>query len=148
MEIYNIKDKLEYLEEIVELTHNEWGDRILSEEDYRVWLQRKIFSIKSMLDRNDYCKLILLDEDNLVGFISLFPTDGDERSDLSPWYATMFVKKEYRGRGCSKILNEALLKESKKRGFERVYLKTDLNGYYEKFRSRVHARFRKCRKIV
>jgi GNAT superfamily N-acetyltransferase len=148
LEIYNIKDKLEYLEEIVELTHNEWGNRILSEEDYRVWLQKKIISIKSMLDRNDYCKLILLDEDNLVGFISLFPTDGDERSDLSPWYATMFVKKEYRGRGCSKILNDALLKESKKRGFERVYLKIDLNGYYEKFRCRVHARFRKWRKTV
>ena len=148
MEIYNIKDRLEYLEEIVELTHNEWGNRILSEEDYRVWLQKKIISIKSMLDRNDYCKLILLDEDNLVGFISLFPTDGDERSDLSPWYATMFVKKEYRRRGCSKILNDALLKESKKRGFERVYLKTDLNGYYEKFRCRVHARFRKWRKTV
>jgi len=148
LEIYNIKDKLEYLEEIVELTHNEWGNRILSEEDYRVWLQKKIISIKSMLDRNDYCKLILLDEDNLVGFISLFPTEGDERSDLSPWYATMFVKKEYRGRGCSKILNDALLKESKKRGFERVYLKIDLNGYYEKFRCRVHARFRKWRKTV
>ena len=45
----------------------------------------------------------------------------------------MFVKEEYRGKGYSKILNEAILKEAKKRGFNRIYLKTDLVNYYEKF---------------
>ena len=33
----------------------------------------------------------------------------------------------------SKILNEAILKEAKKRGFKKIYLKTDLINYYEKF---------------
>lgn len=45
----------------------------------------------------------------------------------------MFVKEEYRGKGYSKILNHAILKEAKKRGFKRIYLKTDLVNYYEKF---------------
>lgn len=45
----------------------------------------------------------------------------------------MFVKEEYRGKGYSKILNDAILKEAKKRGFNRIYLKTDLVNYYEKF---------------
>lgn len=45
----------------------------------------------------------------------------------------MFVKEEYRGKGYSKILNDAILKEAKKRGFKRIYLKTDLVNYYEKF---------------
>lgn len=31
----------------------------------------------------------------LIGFISIFPTDGNERKDLSPWYATMYVKEQY-----------------------------------------------------
>jgi GNAT superfamily N-acetyltransferase len=45
----------------------------------------------------------------------------------------MYVKKEYRGKGYSKILNDAILDEAKKRGFEKVYLKSDLINYYEKF---------------
>ena len=45
----------------------------------------------------------------------------------------MFVKKEFRGKGYSKILNDAILKEAKSRGFEKIYLKTDLVNYYEKF---------------
>lgn len=133
MEIYNIKDKLQYLEEIVNLSHNEWSSRILREAEMKEWVKNKISKIKSMLNRKDYCKLILLDEDKLVGFISIFPTDGDERNDLSPWYATMFVKEEYRGKGYSKILNDAILKEAKARGFERIYLKSELKGYYDKF---------------
>lgn len=45
----------------------------------------------------------------------------------------MYVKKEYRKHGYSKILNDAILREAKDRGFERVYLKTNLKNYYEKF---------------
>ena len=85
------------------------------------------------LENKNYCKLILLDNDELVGFISIFEHDCDERKNLSPWYATMFVKKEYRGKGYSKILNDAILKEAKARGFKKLYLKTTLNNYYEKF---------------
>ena len=62
-----------------------------------------------------------------------FPNDSDERRDLGPWYATMYVKKEYREKGYSRILNDAILKEAKNRGFTTIYLKTDLKNYYEKF---------------
>ena len=69
----------------------------------------------------------------MIGFISIFPTDGEERKGLSPWYATMYVKEDYRRKGYSKILNTAILEEAKKRGFKKLYLKTDLINYYEKF---------------
>ena len=42
-------------------------------------------------------------------------------------------KKEYRKKGYSRILNDAILKEAKNRGFTTIYLKTDLKNYYEKF---------------
>ena len=45
----------------------------------------------------------------------------------------MFVKKDYRGLCYSKLLNDAILKEAKNRGFSKLYLKTDLINYYEKF---------------
>ena len=45
----------------------------------------------------------------------------------------MYVKKEYRGKGYSKILNDAVLEEAKKLGYDKIYLKSDLVNYYEKF---------------
>ena len=132
MKIYNIKDKMEYLEEIALLTQKEWG-KYSNEEEFKNKVNIKINKIKNNLDNPYYCKLILLDDDKLVGFISIFETDGEERQDLKPWYATMYIKKEYRSKGYSKILNDALLKEAKNRGFNKLYLKSDLVNYYEKF---------------
>ena len=93
----------------------------------------KIEKIKSRLNDDNYCFLVLLKDEKLIGFISMFPHDGDERKDLSPWYATMYVKEEHRGKGYSKILNDAILEEARKRGHKKIYLKTKLENYYEKF---------------
>ena len=133
LKIYNIKDKQEYLKEVAILTQNEWGKSNLTKQEYEVKINKKIEKIKKFFDNKYYCKLILLKEDELIGFISIFPTDGDERKDLTPWYATMYVKDKFRGKGYSKILNKAILKEAKNRKIKRLYLKTDLENYYEKF---------------
>lgn len=133
LKIYNIKDKLEYIKEIAILTQEEWGNKSLSIDEFDNKVNKKIEKIKSNLDNKLYCKLILLDDDKLVGFISMFPYDGEERKELTPWYATMYVKKEYRKNGYSKILNDAILKEAKNRGFSKIYLKSELKNYYEKF---------------
>ena len=45
----------------------------------------------------------------------------------------MYIKEEFRGKGYSKILNNTILEEAKNRGFKKLYLKTDLINYYEKF---------------
>ena len=45
----------------------------------------------------------------------------------------MYVKEEYRSKSYSKILNNAILKEALNLGYNKVYLKTDLVNYYEKF---------------
>lgn len=133
MKIYNIKDRQEYIKEFAELTKKEWGKNSLKKEDFDKEIQVKIKKIKEQLNNTNYCTLILLEENKLVGFISIFPHDSKEREDLTPWYATMFVKKEYRGNGYSKILNRAILEEARKRKFKKLYLKTDLKNYYEKF---------------
>ena len=132
MEICNVKEKQEYIEEIARLSKLEWAEYD-TEEELNNKIEETINKIKNNLDNPSYCKLVLLDNDNLVGFISIFPTDGDECQELTPWYATMYVKKEYRGKGYSKILNDAILKEAKSRGFKKIYLKSELKNYYEKF---------------
>ena len=133
LKIYNIKEKQKFLREVAELTQKEWGKKTNSKEEFEAKINKKISKIINSFDNPLYCKLVLLDDDVLIGFISIFPTDGEERKDLSPWYATMYVKEDYRRKGYSKILNTAILEEAKKRGFKKLYLKTDLINYYEKF---------------
>ena len=132
MKIYNLKEKKQYIEEIAKLSKLEWAE-YNGEEELNQKIKETIEKIKNNLENPNYCKLILLDDNKLVGFISIFPTDGEECQDLTPWYATMYIKKEYRGLGYSKILNDAILKEAKKRGFKKIYLKSELKNYYEKF---------------
>ena len=131
LKIYNLKDKQEYIKEISILTQKEWGARNLSLNEFENKITKKINKIRQLFNDEYYCKLILLDDNTLIGFISIFLNDGNERKDLSPWYATMYVKEEYRGKGYSKILNDAILKEAKRRNIKKIYLKTTLKNYYE-----------------
>lgn len=131
LNIYDIKDKIEYLEEVITLEHNEWATD--PESNIKNRIEEKVKKVKRYLSQRNFCKLILLNKNELVGFISIFPHDGDDLPELTPWYSTMYVKKEYRGKGYSKILNDAILNEAKKRGYKYIYLKTDLTNYYEKF---------------
>lgn len=131
MKVYNLKDKLEYLDEVAMLEYDEWASN--KEENKQIRVEKKKEKICELFSHKSFCKLILIDDNKLIGFISLFPSDCEEEKDLTPWYVTMYVKKEYRNQGYSKILNDAILKEAKKRGFETIYLKTDLVNYYEKF---------------
>lgn len=133
LKIHNIKDKQEFLREVAILTQKQWGSKISSKKEFETKINKKISKIINNFENPLYCKLILLDDDVLIGFISIFPTDGEERKDLYPWYASMYVKEEFRGKGYSKILNDAILKEAKKRGFKKLYLRTDLINYYDKF---------------
>ena len=132
MKIVDITKNYELIKETYILSMKEWGHK-RNEEEYM-----KDASVKaSNLINGNSDKVIfvlgLLDDDNLIGFISLFKYDGDERKDLSPWYATMYVKKEYRGLGYSKLLNASLKEKAKELGYKRIYLKSDLKNYYEKF---------------
>ena len=122
----NLKDSKKYLEDYVKLCSLEWGSPKSDDE-----VKEKVSSILS--GDKVISVLGLVDDDTLIGFISLFKYDGDERRDLSPWYATMYVKNEFRGKGYSKLLNDAIIEEARNLGYSKIYLKTDLVNYYEKF---------------
>ena len=122
----NLKDSKKYLEDYVRLCSLEWGSPKSDDE-----VKEKVSSILS--GDKVISVLGLVDNDTLIGFISLFKYDGDERRDLSPWYATMYVKSEFRGKGYSKLLNDAIINEARNLGYSKIYLKTDLVNYYEKF---------------
>lgn len=130
MELIKIKEHDDYLREYVELCSLEWG-KPKSLEEMNKYIDEKINEI---LNEDEVISILGIEEENeLIGFISLFKYDGDERRDLTPWYSTMYVKEKFRGKGYSKILNDLVIEEARKLGYKKVYLKSDLINYYEKF---------------
>ena len=129
MQLINLKENEEYLKEYIELCSKEWGTQ-KTKAQMEQYINKKI---KNILSGENVISTLGLVENKLIGFISLFKIDGDERTDLTPWYATMYVKKEYRNKGYSKILNNAIIEEAKRLGYKKLYLKTNLINYYEKF---------------
>ena len=75
LKIYNLKDRQEYIEEVAILTQKEWGKSNLSEKELKNKILKKIEKIKGLFNDKYYCKLILLDNNELIGFISIFPKD-------------------------------------------------------------------------
>ena len=129
MQLINLKENEKYLKEYIELCSKEWGTP-KTKAQMEQYINKKR---KDILTNDKVISVIGLVDNKLIGFISLFKTDGDERTDLTPWYATMYVKKEYRNKGYSKILNNAIIEEAKRLGYKKLYLKTNLINYYEKF---------------
>ena len=128
MKIINITNNTKYLKEYIALCYLEWSEK---EKELTEYIDYKLRKLK--IENNIILILGLVDHNKLVGFISLLKKDGDCEVKLTPWYATMYVKKEYRGRRYSRILNDALLEKSKRLGYTKVYLKSNLINYYEKF---------------
>ena len=82
MEILNLKDKINFLEEVAELEYDEWADNKKENRTFRI--VNKINRIKKLMLEKNFCKLILIDNNELIGFISIFPNDCEEEKDLSP----------------------------------------------------------------
>ena len=132
MKIIDLKENKHYLGEYVRLCNLEWG-KPLSSEELELKIINKVNAILSGENNKIIIAIGLIEKEELIGFIALLKEDNIDSHDLSPWYGNMYVKKEYRNNGYSKILNDAILKEAKKLNYNKVYLKTSLINYYEKF---------------
>ncbi|WP_298511620.1 GNAT family N-acetyltransferase [uncultured Kordia sp.] len=75
---------------------------------------------------------VLLDHNEIVACYALLLNDIISRQDIFPWFACLFVDENYRNQGIAKKLMTHALSECKNKGFETVYLSTDLENFYEK----------------
>ena len=74
----------------------------------------------------------MLENDEIIACYALLINDIISRQDLFPWFACLFVEEKYRNKGIAKKLMDHALNECKNKGFETVYLSTDLENFYEK----------------
>ncbi|MCI8351426.1 MAG: GNAT family N-acetyltransferase [Oscillospiraceae bacterium] len=66
------------------------------------------------------------------GFCTLLKTDYYPENRYFPWISTIFVEEPFRGRRISHRMIEAAAAYAKSVGFARVYIPSDMTGFYEK----------------
>lgn len=130
LKVISIKDNKDALTEYFILCSKQWGTSYLKDNFIDI-VNKRVEDVINNKNDNIILVLGLYDDDKFIGFISLFKYDNNYT--YTPWYATMYVKEEYRGKHYSKILNDALLEESRKLGYDKIYLRSELINYYEKF---------------
>jgi N-acetylglutamate synthase-like GNAT family acetyltransferase len=76
---------------------------------------------------------IAVQNNSIVGTYALLRNDLISRQDLYPWLACLYVVPELRGNRVGSILLKHAIKETGGLGLPKLYLSTDLEGYYEKY---------------
>lgn len=75
---------------------------------------------------------VALDGDNIIGFCSFMKEDYYPENKYSPWISSIFVDERVRGNRVSHKLIEYAEKYAKEYGFDKVYIPSNMIGFYEK----------------
>ncbi len=124
LKFITIKEKLEIVEEAATWFSSKWGIR---EEAY---LECMNDNIRNKTNLGWY---LCLDNNKIVGGLSVIENDFHKRKDLTPNICAVYVEEEYRKNGIAgKLLNHAV-DDLKMNGISPVYLITDHVGFYERY---------------
>lgn len=73
-----------------------------------------------------------LSDGKIVGYCTLLKTDYYPENRYSPWISSIFVDEKSRGSRISHALIEAASGYARIKGFSKVYIPSDMTGFYEK----------------
>ena len=92
MNVVSIKYNDKFLDEYIKLCSLKWGSKTKKKDQMLKYIdnkKKKIYNSDKVIEI-----LGLIHKDAMLGFISLFKYDGNDNLFLTPWYATMYIKKE------------------------------------------------------
>lgn len=69
----------------------------------------------------------------IIGYCTFLRTDYYPENRYWPWISSIFVDEEHRGRGVCGMLIGAAIRHAQQCGFRRVYIPSDMTGFYERY---------------
>lgn len=124
-EIISIRQQPQYLERGIDYFSTRWG------------IDRKIYEDSIMNSLTTESKLprwyLMIREGDIIGSFGLITNDFVSRQDLFPYLCALYIEESERGKELGSKLLIHGRQETKKLGFEKLYLCTDHNDYYEKY---------------
>ncbi len=126
VQIHQLVEFPQYADTVSEWIYEQW------------WRPIEGHSLETIKARLDECcqinriplTLIALYKSNLVGTASLIINDLEQRKDLSPWLAALYVLPEFRNKGIGSRLVRTVVETAKQIGVTVLYLYTDLPSFY------------------
>ena len=126
--ILNLRDKAELLETLARWHQQEWSQLNPGET-----LEQRIKRMQPFLNDNLIPSTYIAFDNNLYGSAAIVESDMDNRPELSPWLASVFVKPEYRNQGIGSALVRHVMQQAKLSNVEKLYLYTpDRETFYHK----------------
>jgi len=124
-QIISIREHPEYLDLAVDYLASKWG------------IDRKVYEASisdSLTTQNPLPRWYLMFRgDDIIGSFGLIDNDFMVRKDLLSWLCALYVEKSERGKSLGSRLLAHGRQEAKALGFDKLYLRTDHVGYYEKY---------------
>ena len=125
MKIIELSERPDMMEAAVNYFWKCWG----SDTNYPFYKDCILHSTDA--DRNLPKFYLGLVGDEIIASYALLTNDIISRQDLMPWLACLYVNEDQRGKGLADLLLNHGLEQAKEKGFEHLYLSTDLQDFYE-----------------
>ena len=125
MRIISVRENPEYKDKIIQFFQNSWSE--IAPIIYEDCISHSINAKDSLPQW-----YVLENNNEFIGCAGLITNDFISRMDLYPWVCAIFIEEKYRGNNYNKLLIEKAKEDSKKAGFQNLYLCTDHIGFYEK----------------
>ena len=99
------------------------------------WIAGK--HLADMMENNSFTEwesvFATISEDKIIGFCTFLKTDYYPENRYSPWISSIFVDEAYRGCRISGKMIETVIAYAKEHGFSKVFIPSDMIGFYEKY---------------
>lgn len=127
IEITELSKRTDLIGKAIDYFWNCWGNEV----SYNFFKD----CISNSLNKKDSLPkfYLALVNDEIIGSYALVTNDIISRQDLIPWFACLFVNKEHRNKGIAGQLLKHSLDEARIKGYDQLYLKTNLQGFYERY---------------
>ena len=127
--IIGIRENPEFAEQAIQYFSERWG---IDERIYRDCIINSLTTSSKLP-----CFYLMIEGNRVIGGFGLITNDFVSRQDLFPYLCALYIEEDRRGDDLGSILLEHGRKESKRLGFDKLYLCTDHNDYYEKYNWRL-----------